>query len=50
MTCLLSSHWYMAEDSLPLYMQKGFMRAASMPDVTAALTMWSYSVPADQSL
>ena len=49
-TPLPTSHLCMGASSLPLYMQKGFMWAAWMAEVTAALTMYSYSVPADQSL
>jgi len=49
-TFMPTSHWYISDSSLPLNMQCGFMRAATMADVTAALTIWSYSVPADQSL
>lgn len=40
----------MGEVVEPLYMQKGFIRATWIPDRTAALTIISYSVPADQSL
>jgi hypothetical protein len=38
-TPLLRNHWYISDVVLPLYMQYGFMRATSMPDVTAAFTM-----------
>lgn len=38
-TPLPTSHWYISDDWLPLNMQKGFMRAASIADVTAPFTI-----------